>query len=197
MNTTAHPSAAPAAPPVHMPDAAQRREQALARLQNSRERLRAELLPAPNADAGGAPDLRHPLRYLRRWWQRNQPLDLLQDWLQARSRGEPLQGASPASAALLDAGVLALHESRRWIKAHPAASVAAAALLGGLALSQRRHLARGALALAAVASSRTRTWVLAWARNPLVYQVLYSLWTERARPAAGGSPPVSPIQSTP
>ncbi|MEK8046358.1 hypothetical protein [Ideonella margarita] len=176
----------------------ERTQRALHRLEASRARLMVELMPPADAGFGAASDLRHPWRFLRRWWQQTQPLDLLQDWVAARASGEPMQGVTPAAAAVLDAGELVLDEARDWIRRHPAASMAIAAGLGAVAISQRRHLVRGFGVLRGVASRRTRAWVIGWASNPLLYQALFSFWAahrpEPVKPAAGSATQAEPLR---
>lgn len=157
---------------------------ALQRLQASRQRLASELLPEPDAEPGPTSSLlRHPLQTLARWWQRHQPLDLLQDWLGARHAstvGVQAAARRTAPASLFDTAFDAAHaaigDAGRFARRQPAAALGLAVGLGGLAYLLRRPLWRAGLAVAAVASQRTRAWVLTMATDPAIYQTLMALW---------------------
>lgn len=177
--------------------AATPRQRALARLTESRARLRAQILPGP-AQGLGAPEGRGP--GLRTWWRflRRQlghtPMGLaVWSWAEAWWRRQPLAAAAELGAAELRATVLPA------VRRHPVVALAGAALLGGALVASRRWLWAWAGRRAGVWRGSLGAWAWRQARDPAV-QLLLLNWVQQmaaSRSAAGAEPAQAPRASSP
>lgn len=174
--------------------AATPRQRALARLTESRARLRAQILPGPaqglGAPEGHGPGLRTWWRFLRRQLGRTPMGQAVWSWAQAWWRRQPLATAAELGAAELRATVLPV------VRRHPVAALAGAALLGGALVASRRRLWAWAGRRAGAWRGSLGAWVWRQARDPAAQLLLMSWIQQMAAPrpaadaqAAGTSPP--------
>jgi hypothetical protein len=132
---------APAHPGHSLPEIAgpSRVERALARLHDTRQALRQELMPAPeaagadgSADPGSGLSLQRLWRRLRRWSRDWAPLSVLVAALEQTWRVHPLRPAGEAISEAYQSQVAPV------LRKHPWAAVAVAAGLGALLMLGRR-----------------------------------------------------------
>ena len=149
------------------------RSAALARLQASRERLVQEMKPGSGSSA--IHWLEHPWRMLRRWWRIKRPAVAAGQWLQTTASGDP--------AKLREAGEAAVDGANQWVRRHPLAGMALAAVLGALLVSKRGTLWAIALGVGRGVLRQGQMWVLQQASNPALYATLVAaLMTKAAAP---------------
>ncbi len=163
---------------------------ALARLQASRERLLHDMRPGPGGRQLSWLD--QPLRLLRRWWRRAKPAVAAADWLQ-NVAGHSVGDATGKAAALQGAGESALTNGRRWVRQHPLAGMALAAVLGAVALHKRAAMLGLLLGVGKGVLRQGQGWLLGWLSNPALYATLVAALMTKATPPPsekdeGGTP---------
>jgi len=162
------------------------RTQALLRLQASRERIQRSMQSGREGPVWHW--LEHPWRFLRRWWRRIAPVVMAGGWTRATGRaagGDP--AARPASGladqpSLKEAGDAALTSTRGWVREHPVASVAIAAVLGAVLIGKRGVLWSLMRGMGQGLMRQGQGWLLRRISDPALYLAIIAALA--ARPAA-------------
>jgi hypothetical protein len=170
------------------------RTQALLRLQASRERIRRSMQPDHEGPVWHW--LEHPWRFLRRWWRRIAPaVRAAGGW--TRATPAPAHAAAgndpampPASGgadqpSLKEAGAAALTSTRGWVREHPVASVAIAAVLGAVLIGKRGVLWDLVRGMGQGLMRQGQGWLLGRISDPALYLAIIAALAARPAAAAG------------
>ncbi len=104
------------------------------------------------------------------------------DWLQAAA-GHSVGDATGKAAALQGVGEAVLTNGRRWVRQHPLAGAAVAAVLGALLIRKRGALWGLALGVGQGVLRQGQGALLRWISDPALYGALIAaLMTRRSPP---------------
>lgn len=164
-----------------VPEPAQAKALALARLQASRAHLIRLLQPAPSQGVRGW--LTRPLGALARWWRRAEPAVAVGRWL----HGQPRE-----AQALQAAGKGAVAGVRQWVGRHPVAGAALALAIGVVVFRGRARLGSVAKSVAQGVAHQGQSWLLKRLSDPALY-VMLGAWLGRVSSGSAAPAPDGPV----